>query len=168
MEQRPSNQRMLWLVVGILAGLCIAYVWPHEPAHAITVDRAEQFALLTCPVQVLDGWEGIFVFDFLTGRLEGRVMDPTSGKFTHTYFRNVSNDFNLQQTRNPQFSVVAVQAPLPNVGNATMATGVICVAEMKTGQVVCYGFPYNPTNRRMPAFEMIVIDGFQFRAPAAP
>jgi hypothetical protein len=154
---------MLWLGIGLLAGLCIAYLWPYEPAQASGVDRAEQFSILTVPVQLADPLEGIFLFDFLTGRLEGKVLNPSFGKFSHTYFRNVANDFDLAQTRNPQFTVIGAQASLPSVGPRSMASGVIYVAEMKTGQVVCYGFPYNQSNQIVPPVELMPIDRFQFR-----
>ena len=160
MQQVSVKQRTVWLVVGLLTGLGIAYLWPHEPAYAAT-DRTPQYAMCTCPVGA--GLDSIFVLNFLTGRLEGRVLNPILNQITHSYFRNVGNDFNLAQTPNPQFTIVAGEMPLNSVGGISMAQGVIYVAEIKTGQVVCYGFAYAQVNQPVPPFEMIVVDRFQFQ-----
>ena len=84
--KQNTNNRMVWLVVGVLAGLCISYFWPHEPVSAATSDRDTNFGLITVPVRdvtiagVRDTMEGVFVIDYLTGRLQGAVINPRIGK----------------------------------------------------------------------------------------
>jgi hypothetical protein len=73
-ETRSAN-RLLWLCAGVGLGLCVSWIWPHEPAQAVTADRDENFALITVPVKdvafagVKDQLDGVFVLDFLTGQL---------------------------------------------------------------------------------------------------
>lgn len=168
MQSRISQERATWLAVGLLAGLCVAHFWPHEPAQAITVDRTDKYAMATGPVSITERVEAVFVLDFLTGRLEGRVLNPSLGVFTHSYFRNVAADFEVDPRGNPQYAIVAGQAQLASARGVSMASGVVYVAELLTGKVICYGFPYNETNRRLPPTELKPLDVFQFREPVAP
>ncbi|MGH7202722.1 MAG: hypothetical protein ACREJB_19100, partial [Planctomycetaceae bacterium] len=95
MEQRVTESRAAWLVVGVAAGLCVSYFWPHEPARAAATDSNDKFALATCNVDLTETTEAIFVLDFVTGRLQGAVMNNRVGKFTNFYFRNIAADFQL-------------------------------------------------------------------------
>jgi hypothetical protein len=52
MRHVMATNRAMWLACGLLAGLAIAYVWPHEPAYATTGDRDTQFSMVTCQVGV--------------------------------------------------------------------------------------------------------------------
>jgi hypothetical protein len=166
-ENHRSNHRSVWLAVGLAAGLCIAFFWPHEPVEATAVDRGAQYAMASVPVTLGDGHEAIFILDFLTGRLEGHALNPQLGRFTHTYFRNAAADFPPFGKAKPQFTLIGAQGQLPSVGPATMASGVVYVGEMTTGQVIVYAFPYNESNRIVPPVEMQPLDRFQFREGAA-
>ena len=167
MKSNMTDHRLVWLSIGMLAGLAIASLWPHEPAHATTTDRSKNFAMVTCPLSIASSAEAIFVIDYLTGRLQGRVLNPQFGKFTHTYFRDLYGDFQLDVNgKEPQFAFVSAQANLPSVGRTTMAAGAIYVGEMTTGQVIAYGFPFNTSNRPVPPAQMIPLDKFQFREPS--
>jgi len=164
-ERPVSDRRMTWLVVGVLAGLCISYFWPHEPAMAITTDRNSKFAMASCPVSIVDSTEATFVLDFLTGRLQGAVLNDKFGKFTHSYYRNIAADFEIDQKRVPMFAIIGGQCQLPSRGRVTVASGVIYIGELNSGMVIAYGFPYNDSRRKLPPVEMTVLDRFQFRAP---
>ena len=74
MKPQESNGRMAWLLAGVLAGLGIAFVWPHEQGLATTADRGDKFAMLTVPVQ-LGQSEAVFVLDQLTGQVRGAVLN---------------------------------------------------------------------------------------------
>ena len=140
--------------------------------HAGTADRAEKFAMLTVPVKdvqfagVRDHLEGVFVLDFLTGQLKGAVLGKT-GRFTHAYFRNIAADFQVDPAATPHYAIVQGNAQLPSQGRATMATGVIYVAELTSGRVAAYGFVYNDTNRPVGPIALARLDNFAFREAAA-
>ncbi|MEX2288209.1 MAG: hypothetical protein WD648_14030 [Planctomycetaceae bacterium] len=161
MEKRITDFRTTWLVLGVLAGLCLSYFWPHEPALAATTDRSDKFALATSPVTGV--LEGVFILDFLTGRLQGHVLSNKVGKFSHAYYRNVAADFELETRAKPVYAVVAGHTPLTSTGPGSMAQGVIYVAELTTGSVNAYGFQYNESDRPLPPQQMIPLDRFQFR-----
>lgn len=165
MAQRSLDNRMVWLVLGVVAGLCIAYFWPHEPALAVTSDRNDKFAMVTSEVSFAGSVEGVFVLDFLTGKLQGAVLNNKLGKFTHAYYRSLAADFGVDPSVEPKYAIVTGRAQLPSQGRATMATGVVYVGELSSGKVVAYGFPYNESNRPVPPVPLQPLDVFQFREP---
>ncbi len=163
MTTRLTDRRFTWLIVGVLAGMCLSYFWPHEPALAIATDRGAKFALATAPVTV--DTEAVFVLNFLTGRLQGHVLNAKVGKFAHAYFRNVNADFEIPTDIEPSYAIVANHVALSSTGPDSLAQGVVYVAEMNTGMCVAYGYPYNETNRILPPVPMVPLDTFRFQAP---
>ena len=161
-----SESRMVWLVVGVLVGLCLSYFWPHEPAMAETNDRNSKFAIATSSVMFGNGLEGVFVLDFLTGQLTGAVMSDRLGIFTHIYRRNIGADFNVDRNKRPTYAIVSGKCPLPNRGGLQMSNSVIYVAELTSGQVRAYGFPYKISNAPLPPMTILELDRFIFREPA--
>ena len=168
MSQLQSGNRYLWLMAGAVLGLAASWFFPQEPLHASSSDRDEKFAMLTVPVKdlqfggVRDHLEGVFVLDFLTGQLKGAVLTKT-GRFTHFYVRNIAADFQVNPDATPHYAIVTGNAQLPSQGRSTWATGVIYVAELTTGRVAAYGFPFNEANRAVPAVALAPLDRFQFR-----
>jgi hypothetical protein len=166
-----SGNRYLWLMAGVGLGLAMSWFFPQEPMHAGTSDRDEKFAMLTVPVKdvtfggVRDHLEGVFVLDFLTGQLKGAVLGK-GGKFTHSYFRNVAADFQVDPAANPHYAIVQGNAQLPSQGRFTMATGVVYVGEMTSGKVAAYGFIYNDTTRPVGPIALTPLDTFPFREAA--
>jgi len=160
MSQVSNQNRTVWVIVGMIAGLCFANIWPHEPALADSTDRSKNFAILTVPVGVLEAAEGVFILDFLTGRLTGAILNTRNGLFTHKYLRNVAQDFRV---KDPNYAIVSRQAILPNQGRIRMAGGVIYIAEMTSGKIICYGFPYSSSNKPGPIMPLRVISQMSFR-----
>jgi hypothetical protein len=171
---RITDHRLAWLAVGVLAGMCISYFWPHEPTQAAATDRAGKFGLATVPVTSGMGAagittpesEGIFILDFLTGRMIGGVLNANNGKFSHSYAHNVFTDFNVNPDIDPNYAIVGGRMPMSPRGRLQLAAGVIYVAELSSGRVLAYGFPYEP-NRPIMQGQLVRLDGFSFRAPAA-
>jgi hypothetical protein len=166
---RVSEQRWVWLAAGLLGGACISYFWPHEPALAVTNDRADKFGLATCMVQPsfagAGELEGIFVLDYLTGRLVGSVLSPKDGKFNHAYFRNVAADFAVNPKDKPAYAMVAGRNQIVSRGGVTLSTGVMYVGELKSGKIAAYAFPYNDSIPAGP-IPMEPIAYFPFREAA--
>lgn len=160
---RVSDNRMVWLLVGMFAGLAVAYVWPHEPAFAETADRADTFGMVTTRTG-LGGAEAVFVLDYLTGRLVGAAINPRIGKFTQAYLKNVAADLNLTADAKPQFAMVAGFAELPKQGRSAFADSILYIAELKSGKVNAYGFPFTVANRAPNSPQpMVLLGGFAFR-----
>src|SRR4029077_6364481 len=94
MKSQAKDHKLVWLLFGVVGGLCLAYLWPHEPAYAMATDRDAQFAICTVP-----GGPGapdaLFVLDFLTARLTGAALNMQSGAFTNFWFANVAEDFKI-------------------------------------------------------------------------
>lgn len=168
MSNRILEKRMVWLAVGVVAGLCLSYFWPHEPALAATNDRSSKFGMATVAVRdvsvagVRDTLDGVFMLDFLTGTMQGAVLSNKTGKFTHFYSRNLAADFKLAPGVTPQYAFVSGIVGLPT-RSVTYGSGCVFVAELTSGMVLCYAFPYKESNRRVPNQQMLLIDGFRFR-----
>ena len=171
MHDKPNGSRTLWLIVGLIAGIGLAYVWPRERAFASTSDRDNQFAMATCPVSggvglASDQLEGIFVLDFLTGSLKGGALHRQTGKFTAFYFRDLAKDFKVNPQADPHYAFVTGAAQLNGSGGVTFASGVVYVGELTSGQIRAYAFPWRESNTVLPPIQLLPIDGFQFREPS--
>jgi hypothetical protein len=157
------QSRMMWLTTGLLAGLCISYFWPHEPVQAASNDRDAKFGLMTTSVGL--NVEGVFVLDYLTGRLSGAVIDPNTGKFSHFYAHSVATDFKVDPKATPHYAFVGGRASLAGRGGVSPAASVIYVGELSSGMVMAYGINYKVARAgvRLRAQPFVVLDGFPFR-----
>ena len=151
----------MWLTTGLVAGLCISYFWPHEPVAAASNDRDAKFGIMTTPVTL--GMEGVFVLDYLTGRLSGAVMNGNTGKFNHTYIRSVAADFKVDPKATPHYAFVGGTASLAGRGGVSPATSIIYVGELSSGVVMAYGINYKIAQRPVPTQPFVPLDAFPFR-----
>lgn len=166
MKSRAKDNRMLWWVCGVLVGICLAYVWPHEELFATATDRSDNFAI--CTVTCGPGFpDAVFALDFLTGQLSGAMVSPQSQIFTNFWFTNVSEDFEVKKGAKVKFTMMPGQgflnANAQQQGAGTVAIGVIYIGEVTTGKVGCYKFYYRnqiAPERPMPLEK---VDAFKFR-----
>lgn len=160
MNQFKEN-RLGLLIIGAIFGAAVATVWPHEPLHANSTDRDSKFAMTTCSVSRTV--EGVFVLDFLTGQLTGGIVNPRGGKFQYLYKRNVAADFGVNPSAEPHYAIVCGGADLQNAGSVALGKCVVYVAELSSGRVHGYSFPYRDNNRGAGVSQLIPLDSFQFR-----
>jgi len=171
-RSRIGESRGIWLIGGVLLGLGIAYYWPHEPVRADQSDRNDKFGMTSVAASTaiagLPGTEAIFILDFVTGRLQGFYLAPNVGRFTQSYYRDVANDLKLDEkgAAQPVYAFVGGQGQVVGQGG-TFGAGIVYVAELTTGSLVAYGFPFTAQNQGVPAQQMIPIDKAQFRQPIA-
>lgn len=160
-----KNTRMVWFTCGVLGGLMVSYFWPHEIALADT-DRdasGSKFAVVTAATGITQG-DAVFVLDFLTGRLFGAALNSQVGKFNQFYMRNVMGDFNLSPDVEPRFVVTSTRLNVSSRGARKQpATHGLCIAELRTGRVIVYAFPYSINPRGEAPETLQIVDGFQFR-----
>ena len=165
MATRTNDRRLVWLLFGVVAGLCLAYFWPHEPAYAIATDRDAQFAL--CTVEVGPGSpDAVFVLDFLTGRLQGALLNAQAGKFTNFWYANVAEDFKIGNGRKSKYTIIPGSGFLNannGGGGQSIATGIIYVAEQTSGKVGCYRFQYRNQIEPTRPMELEQVSWFPFR-----
>ena len=168
MLPRGNERRLVWMGMGLVAGLCLAYCWPHETAQAVSTDRDDRFAVCTVETQSSFGQpEAVFVLDFLTGRLTGAMLSQQSFAFTNFWFRNVAADFNLKASAaaKAKYCVIPGNAYLTSPAGATLSTGVVYVAELTSGKVIAYTFPVRVSKVPMPVMAMEPVAFFPFREP---
>jgi hypothetical protein len=161
-SKSSTDRKGLFLLVGLVAGLALASIWPHEPLSASTSDRNEKFAMITTPVGLAA--EGVFVLDFLTGRLSGAVLSRTrnSAAFTNYYFRNVADDFQVRGAE-PNYTITGGVAEIPNAGAVQFGASAIYIAELNSGVVRAYGIPYRVSQVKMDPVPLLPGDSFSFR-----
>lgn len=136
-----SKLKWIWIVVGPVLGLVVGTMLPHSPLHAVATDRQENFAIATGH---MDGEnEGIFFLDMLTGDLKGAVVNPFRRNIGYVYQINVFKDLEVDASKNPKFLMVTGTLEMRPDGSNQYAQGVIYVAEVTTGKMVCYGMPFN-------------------------
>lgn len=165
MSQHGNDKRTVWLVIGLVAGLGIATLWPHEQAKAVATDRDAQFAMTTCQVGAIDTMEAIFVLDFLTGSLKGAALNRTNNSFTNFFFRDLPQDFGTDPKKEAHYCIVTGLAQLAAAGNTPPASSVVYVGELTTGRIICYGFRFQESARPLPPQPLALIARFPFREP---
>ncbi len=166
MQARSNERRLVWMGLGLVAGLCLAYFWPHETVQATATDRDDKFAVCTVETQASFGQpEAVFVLDFLTGRLTGALLNQQSFAFTNFWFRNVAADFQLKASAaaKAKYCIIPGNAYLTSAGGATMATGVVYVGEMTSGKVIAYSFAVRNSKTPLPVAPLEPVAFFPFR-----
>lgn len=165
MYQHGNDKRTVWLVIGLVAGLGIATLWPHEQAKAVATDRDAQFAMATCQVGAIDTLEAVFVLDFLTGSLKGAVLNRTNNSFTNFFFRDLPQDFGTDPKKEAHYCIVTGLAQLAAAGNIPPASSVVYVGELTTGKIICYGYAFRESATPMAPQPLIPVAQFPFRQP---
>lgn len=171
MRASLADGRTMWLIAGLAAGLAIAYVWPHEPAYATTADRDENFVLVTIPVGenvagIQNAIDGVFILDIPAGQITGAVLNRQSGLFTSLYFRDVAADFEVKGGAKGHYAMATGYGQLAGQGGLSFSAGVLYVAELNSGKLAAYTFPWKEVLRPAPQrTKLHVMDVLQWRAP---
>ncbi len=166
MQSRGNERRLIWMGLGLVVGLCVAYCWPHETAQAVSTDRDDRFAICTVETQTQVGQpEAIFVLDFLTGRLTGAMLNQQSFAFTNVWFRNVASDFQAGAKANAKakYCIIPGNAYLTSGDGVTTSTGCIYVGELTSGKVIAYSFAVRNSRVLLPVMPMVPVAFFPFR-----
>jgi hypothetical protein len=169
MLRTMTSGRAAWLAAGLLAGLAVAYLCPHQPTYANTTDRESQFMMITVPVGnqaagFNDPLDAVFILDFLTGQLKGAVMNRGQMKFGSFYMRNLAQDFGLKGDQDAHYCMVSGYSQMPAGQGVTYASGVLFVGELNSGKVAAYSFAFNEQGAPGPQ-QLVLIDAFPFRQP---
>jgi hypothetical protein len=164
-----DSNRVAWLACGLIAGLVVAYVCPHEPVQATTADRDSQFMMVTCPVGnaaagILDPMDGVFILDFLTGQLKGAVLNRANRTFAAFYVRDLAKDFGVDGAADPHYCIVSGYSQMNAQQGPTYASGVLFVGELTSGKVAAYAFPWLEPGLGGP-IALQPLDVFQWKQP---
>jgi hypothetical protein len=162
MKFEGSNTRLVWVGMGLVGGILISQLWPTEPVRAATASASDRFAMVTANTSSVGSPDAIFILDFLTGRLSGAALNQGTGRFTNFYARSIAQDFAVDPAAETKYAMVSGTANLNVTGNFRPATAVLYVAELNSGQVVAYAFPFTvsqtPNNSTLQP-----VGTFQFR-----
>lgn len=161
---KNRDRRFAWILTGLIVGVGLASIWPHEPVSAAAgSDRNEKFAIVTA--QLGPNAEGVFVLDFLTGRLTGaclnRIRNGTG--FVQFYYRNVAEDFAVAGNATPYYAVTSGFADIQNRGGAQWGQSAVYIAEMNSGKVAAYAVPYRITQVVQSPVPLVPLANFPFR-----
>lgn len=141
---------VLTLFAGLLLGYAVSRMFATPTAvFAEAVDRTDKFVIFTAPQAAGSVGESIFVLDTVNGKLYGGTLGGR-GEFTASFGRDIAQDFG-QREANAEYAVVA--------GQNERGSGVVYVAENRSGRVVAYGIP----TQRGQALPLIPIAQFPFR-----
>lgn len=163
MARNIRNPNLAWLIAGLIGGVVLAGIWPTQPTFATATDRLEQFGIATGFVD--PGLEGVYILDFVTGQLQALVIHRQLQRFAARYVRNISADFGVEPDQNPRYVMATGQADLRQVAGRGQFTtsGVLYVAELTSGQICVYSFPYGGDRlQQAEAQPFTLLDRFQF------
>ena len=166
MKAQANERKLLWMMFGVVGGLCLAYLWPHEPLHAMATDRDARFAICTVSVGPASP-DAVFVLDFLTGRLQGAALNSQTGTFTNFWFTNVAKDLEIPgKGDKSKFTIIPGSGFLnanAGGGGETVALGLIYVGELTSGKVGCYSFRFQNRMQPGPPIPLDQVSWFSFR-----
>ncbi len=144
-----KTSALVWLGLGLLAGLLVAGFWPSVPLHAVATDKIETFSMATGPVEA--EYEAVYFLDHLTGDLHayvvGRLANGSFGVLQHCY-RNVLEDFKTEGDKTPKFLMATGVCDLNRGGRggAIMPSrSVLYIADVASGMAGAYAVPFNAT-----------------------
>jgi hypothetical protein len=162
---------LLWLGVGVAAGVMLAGFWPNTPLHAVSTDRCDTFAMATGYLD--DEIEAVYFLDFLTGDLRAAALSRQLGKFNAFFGYNVNVDLGVDPAKNPRFLMVTGAGDLRKIGGARMAPSksILYVAEITTGKVAAYYVPWSMaahSANQPQKGTLMLLDVARFRTAAAP
>ncbi|MBS0211153.1 MAG: hypothetical protein JSS27_19580 [Planctomycetes bacterium] len=148
MLQRILDNRATWTAAGLIAGLALSFAWSPRNLQAVATDRGENFALSTGTCD--DTTEAVFTLDFLTGDLNGAVVHPVTKGLAAIMHHNVLKDLKIEAGKQPKLLMVTARADLRPFNGVQMGQCILCIAELNSGMMALYGFPYSPavTNNR--------------------
>ena len=171
-----KTSALVWLGLGLLAGLLVAGFWPSVPLHAVATDKIETFSMATGPVE--SDYEAVYFLDHLTGDLHayvvGRMGNGGFGVLQHCY-RNVLQDFKTEGDKTPKFLMATGVCDLNRGGRggAVMPSrSVLYIADVASGVAarLCRALQCDGTHNAGRYFEspMALICGFPIRKVLAP
>lgn len=163
---------LVWLGLGLLAGLMIAGFWPSVPLHAVATDKIDTFSMATGHVE--GDYEAVYFLDHLTGDLRafvvGRRADLNGGFGVIQYCaRNVMQDFKTEGDKTPKFIMATGVLDLNRGGrggNLLPSRSVLYLADVASGMAGVYALPYNATQHvsgRAIQGDLALICGFPIR-----
>ncbi len=166
---------LVWLGLGVVAGLLLAGYWPSVPLHATATDKIDSFSIATGSVE--PEYEAVYFLDHLTGDLHAYVMGRTAngnfGVLQHC-FRNVLQDFKTEDDKTPKFIMATGICDLNRMGragNVGPSRSVLYIADVASGMAGAYGVPFNSTQHNAGrSFEapITLVCGFPIRKVLAP
>ena len=138
---------LVWLGLGLLAGLLITGFWPSVPLHAVATDKIDTFSMATGHVE---DYEGVYFLDHLTGDLHAYVIGrmPTGFGVLQHSFRNVLEDFKTEGDKTPKFLMATGICDLNRGGRGGTvmpSRSVLYIADVASGVANVYDMPYNQT-----------------------
>ena len=168
-----NTSALLWLGLGLLAGLMVAGFWPSVPLHAVSTDKIDTFSMATGHVE---DYEAVYFLDHLTGDLRAYVVGRNRAGFGILQFsyRNVLQDFKGDGDKAHKFLMVTGTADLNRGGraaNALPSRSVLYVADVSSGMAGVYAIPFSPQMHTAGQYNetpLALICGISFRkAPPA-
>jgi hypothetical protein len=167
-----ESSKAIWTIGGLALGLALGVLVSSSrretPLQAVATHGQDNFAICTAPMD--QDVEAVFVLDFVTGDLKASVMNVQTRRFNTLFEHNVLQDLPTLSVKNPQYRMVSGFANIrQNIAAGQLASSVIYVAEVTSGQVVAYGVPWTSGRASGGApvkAQLIPLDRWQFRTTA--
>ena len=156
-----NNGRLLWLVVGLVAGgLGVAlYLHPSHQAQASN-DRYEDYIMCTgaAAVNPRVPTDGVWLLDYRAGKLLGTIIDKNQGKIVGWAEVDLVTEFGLPPRQNVHFLMTS--------GMIGQGQAALYVAETTTGKFGVYTMGVRADNQ--PGVQIKRHDLVSFRGADKP
>ena len=150
-----KTSALVWLGLGLLAGLMVAGFWPSVPLHAVATDKNDSFSMATGPVET--DYEAVYFLDHLTGDLHayviGRSANGGFGVIQHC-FRNVIAGFqDRRRQKTPKFLMATGVSDLTRSGSrrdraAEQVRALYCRRGQRHGRRLCRALQFDAARQR--------------------
>lgn len=117
-------------------------LFPEQLLRASASDGGNTMAM--CTGAISDNVEGIFLLDFVTGKLQCWVMNPRTGTIGGAFEHNVLGDLGAERGKTSKYLMVTGNTNWRTQGgNVKPADCVLYVANDKLGTWAAYSLPWN-------------------------
>lgn len=153
MSGRSLQAPWLVLAVGVMLGITVYSQFNRPPLqhppqflNATATHGGDTMAMATGMIE--EDCEGLFVLDYLTGKLTCYPVNPRMGTFgPFPYEANVAEELGVEQGKQPKYlmvtgTMVAHAAKLQADGETRPAKSMVYVADTSTGKWVAYWLPW--------------------------
>ena len=144
-----KTSALVWLGLGLLAGLLVAGFWPSVPLHAVATDKIDTFSMATGPVE--GEYEAVYFLDHLTGDLHAYVIGRMANGGFGVLAALLSQRARRFQDRGRQDSQVSHgnrplrPHPRRSWQGRMPSRSVLYIADVASGMAGAYAVPYNTT-----------------------
>ncbi len=161
------RSRLVWVGLGVVAGILSSGLLPQAPLHAMCAERFDTFAIATGPLD--EEVEAIYFLDFLTGDLRAAAINPRLRRFNAFFQLNILQAMGVDVSKNPKFLMITGMMNMRRGAGPQWGNTVAYIAEANSGMVGAFATPWPreyANAGKMIQAPLVLLDVAKFRTAA--